>query len=178
MASRRLTEISDGTIVVASVKHGQIEKGTHLEVPPDSKVVVHVNLTNGHPLEISTNSVHLALIDANAARTDERIFGVVHGAETVAVSVVSNFVVIPCCNPCELLVREQQVNIGPVLGNSCSLIVQCQKSLAEVISTSITALHTDAGFVDVVSQVDNIVNKIFAGSISVCIEVVIRIVRA
>lgn len=46
-------KVGDTTVVVASVQHDQVEKTADAESSPDTKVVVHVNLTNGHVLEIS-----------------------------------------------------------------------------------------------------------------------------
>lgn len=100
-----LTQIGYGAIIIACVEHGQIEKGAHLEIPPDPEIVVHVDLANGHPLEIGANCIHLALVDAYTSRTKERIFGVVHSAEPVTIPVIGDLMVIPCCDPSKLLMR-------------------------------------------------------------------------
>ena len=39
-------------------------------------------------------------------------------------------------------------------------------------------MNSNAGLVDIVSQVDNIIDAIFTGSIAVSIEVTVRIIRA
>jgi hypothetical protein len=39
-------------------------------------------------------------------------------------------------------------------------------------------LHADTRLVDVISQMDDIINAVFASSIAICIEVSIRVVRA
>ena len=64
-------QISNGTIVLTSIKHDQVKQTANAETSPDTKVIVHLNLTNGHPLKVSSDGVHLSLIDRNASIADE-----------------------------------------------------------------------------------------------------------
>lgn len=43
---------------------GAHQKLANLEVAPDTELVVHVNLTDGHPLVIGTNTSQLAIREA------------------------------------------------------------------------------------------------------------------
>lgn len=70
-------EGGDASIVVAGIEHDQIDKFAQGETPPDSQVVVHIHLPDGHPFEVSAHGVHFPLIDANTAILDEGFFGVV-----------------------------------------------------------------------------------------------------
>jgi len=89
-----LTEISDRTIILTSIKHDQVKKRSNMEIPPDTKVVVHVDLARGdvskfcsvraspylpnrHPLEVCTYGVHLSLVCRYAAVFNEGCFSVV-----------------------------------------------------------------------------------------------------
>lgn len=38
-------EVGNGSIVMTSIEHNDIEKGTNGEAPPDAQVVVHLDLT-------------------------------------------------------------------------------------------------------------------------------------
>lgn len=83
------------------VKHDQIEQGTDGKSSPDSKVVIHLHLSNWHPLEVGSHSVHFALIDRNSLSTKLNIvlskttLGVVLISLSIAVGIIGNFVVIP-----------------------------------------------------------------------------------
>ncbi len=70
-------EIGDRSVVLSCIEDDQIEELAHFEVPPDAQVVVEIDLTDRHPLKVSTDSVHLALINGNATAADEGAFGVV-----------------------------------------------------------------------------------------------------
>lgn len=70
-------EVRDGPIVLPGIQHNKIEKRTKGEGAPDAEVVVHLDLPDGHPFEVSTYSVHLPLINSHAAVHDEGGFGVV-----------------------------------------------------------------------------------------------------
>lgn len=134
-----VTKISNGAVIVAGVEHGQVKKSTHLEVSPDTEIVVHVDLPDRHPLKVSANGVHLALIDTDAAEAKEGVFGIVHSTEAISVAVVGNLMVVPHGDPSELLVREEQVGVGPVLGYSGPVVIQGEKSSGWVGSTRIAA---------------------------------------
>ncbi len=59
------------------------------------------NTPDGHPLEVGSDGIHLALINADHGPIiTERLLGVVEGAETVPVSVVCNLCVhVSSCRP-------------------------------------------------------------------------------
>lgn len=97
-------EGGDASVVVAGVEHDQVDKLSEREAPPDTQVVVHVHLADGHPLEIGAHGVHFPLIDADATVVDERFFGVVQAGRAIAVTVVGDLMVIPDRDPGELLV--------------------------------------------------------------------------
>lgn len=47
---------------------------------------------NRHPLEVSSNSIHLALINVDSRSiVAERLFGVIQAAETVTIRVIAYF---------------------------------------------------------------------------------------
>jgi len=48
-------QVSDTTVVLTSIEHDQVEKGSDGEGAPDSEVVVHLDLTNWHPLEVGSD---------------------------------------------------------------------------------------------------------------------------
>lgn len=118
------TQSSDRPVVVTGVEHDQVEELSEREATPDTQVVVHVHLADGHPLEVRTDGVHLALVDADAAVLDEGLFGVVEAGGTITVAVVRDLVVVPHGNPGELGVREEKVEIGAVGRQAASVIVQ------------------------------------------------------
>lgn len=45
-------QVRNGAVVLSSVKHDQIKEGAELEVSPDSKIVVHLDLSDWHPVEM------------------------------------------------------------------------------------------------------------------------------
>lgn len=97
-------EGGDASVVVASVEHDQVDKLAEREASPDTQVVVHVDLADGHPLEVGAHGVHLPLVDADATVVDERFFGVVQAGGATTVTVVGDLMVIPDRNPGEFLV--------------------------------------------------------------------------
>lgn len=56
-------QICDGTVIVSSVEHDQIEQAANAEASPNTQVVVHFHLSDWHPLEICAHRIHLTLID-------------------------------------------------------------------------------------------------------------------
>lgn len=81
-------QISDGTIVLASIKHDQVEQTADAEASPNTEVVVHLDLTNGHPFKVCSDCVHFSLVNRDTTITDEGGFGVVELRSTIAVCVV------------------------------------------------------------------------------------------
>jgi hypothetical protein len=64
-------QIRNRTIVLTSIKHEEIHQVANLEVTPDTEIVVHLNLANWHPFEVSANSIHFALVDRDSTVFDE-----------------------------------------------------------------------------------------------------------
>ena len=81
-------QVSDTAVVLTGVEHDQIEKVSNGEVTPDTEVVVHLDLTDWHPFEVSSDSVHLALINGNTAIGNERCLGVVEVSLSITVGVL------------------------------------------------------------------------------------------
>jgi len=136
-------QICDGPVVLASVQHGQIDELADRERPPNSQVVVHVDLPDRHPLEVGTDGVHLALVYCDAHTVfDEGIFCVVQLSlksisissnpcqrvtdHAIAVCVVCYFVIIPHWNPRKLLVTLYEVQVGTVCGQALAVVVQSE----------------------------------------------------
>lgn len=82
-------------------------------------------------------------------------------------------VVVPDRNPCKLLMAEQQVQIGAVSGIPLAVIVERedvsvrQRHAANALAPAIFAVLV---LVDVVAQVNDVVDRVLAGRVSVCIE--------
>lgn len=55
-------QIGNGAIILPRVEHDQVEQTANAEAAPDAKVVVHFDLPDRHPLKVSTDGIHLALI--------------------------------------------------------------------------------------------------------------------
>lgn len=81
-------EIGYGAVVLTSVEHDQIKQTADAEAAPDAEVVVHLDLTNGHPFKVGTHRVHLALVYRDTAIADERSLGVVKLGSSIAVGVI------------------------------------------------------------------------------------------
>lgn len=45
-------KIGNTTVVLSSVKHYEVEQIADRKRSPDAKVVVHVDLTDGHPFKV------------------------------------------------------------------------------------------------------------------------------
>jgi len=131
-------------------------------------------LPDGHPLEISTHSIHLPLIDRDATVLDEGGLGVVQLGRTVTVGVISNLVVIPDRDPGELLVRKKKILIGAVSCVSGAVVVQGEDGTLRLRHTadgSTIAVITVSGvLVDVVTKMENVVDRVLACRVSVGVE--------
>ena len=110
------------------------------------EVVIHVDLTDRHPFEVSPHRVHLPLIYTDAHTVFfEAIFGVIEAGEAIAVSVVCDLVIVPSANggqilsphfcivrikcnlrgdPCKLLVRQREVLVGTVCCDAAAVVVE------------------------------------------------------
>jgi hypothetical protein len=95
-----------GNLVSAYKVHTQIEELSHLEVSPDTKVVVEVDLTNRHPLKVRTNCVHLARVYTDSAELQKGSLGIVHTTGAITIAVITNLMVVPCCYPSKVLVGK------------------------------------------------------------------------
>jgi hypothetical protein len=111
-------------------------------------------LANRHPFKVRTHRVHLTRIDADAAEFEERCFGVVHAAEAVSVAVVGDFVVVPGWDPCEVLVGKTEVQVGAVLADACSVVVEREDFAFGGGGARVFSSGSFACFVDVVAEVD------------------------
>lgn len=117
-------EICDGPVILSSIQDDQIEQRADGETTPDPQTVVHVHLTDRHPLEVSAHGVHFPLIDTDSAILDEGGLGVVELGRAVTICIVSDLVVIPDGDPRELPMAQQKILIGPVCGQSFSVVVE------------------------------------------------------
>ena len=79
-------QISDASIVLTSVENDKVKQCTNGEASPNSQIVVHLNLADRHPLEISSNSVHLSLVNTDSTISNERGLGIVQFYQGYTVS--------------------------------------------------------------------------------------------
>jgi hypothetical protein len=82
------------------------------------------NLADGHPFKISTNSVHLPLVNRYATILEERVLGIVQVSRAISIGVVGDLMVIPDRNPWEVLVAGNEIKIGAVGGNPLAVVVE------------------------------------------------------
>jgi hypothetical protein len=83
-------------------------------------------LANWHPFIVGSNRIHLALVNRYTAVAEEGVFGIVEFRHAVAVSVISNLVIVPNRNPRKLLVAGEQVKIGSVCSEPPSVVVKSE----------------------------------------------------
>ena len=99
--SRIPVEISDRSVIITSIQHDKVDQSAQVERSPDAKIVVHLHLSDWHPLEVCTNGIHLPLVEADMLATKLNVvlevarFSVVLVGDTVTVSLVGDFMVIP-----------------------------------------------------------------------------------
>jgi hypothetical protein len=79
--------------------------------------------------------------------------------------------VIPHSNPGKLLVRRDEILVRPVLPKASPVVIQREDLSLGNDSTLVDARDATFVLVDVVAQVDDVVNIVLAGDISVCVEV-------
>jgi hypothetical protein len=72
----------------------QIEQLSHLEVPPDAKVIIQINLTNRHPLKVRTDCVHLTGVYTDSTKFQEGSLGIVHTTGAISIPVVGYLMVV------------------------------------------------------------------------------------
>ena len=166
-------EVRDGPIILPCIQHDKIEEGTKGEGAPDAEVVVHFDLPDGHPFEISTHSVHLALINSHTAVHHEGGLGVVELRGAIAIGVVGYLVVVPYGNPRKVLMTEEKVEVCSVGGEALSIVVEgedCpvwQRDPPDALTPTVVAVLI---LVDIVAQVYHVVHRIFAHRIAKGIE--------
>lgn len=136
-------QICDRPVILASVQHRQIDELADGERPPNSQVVIHVDLPDRHPLEVGTYGVHLALVYCDTHTIlDERVFCIVQLSlenismsgnqcrratdHAVTVCVVCYFVIIPHWDPRKLLVALYEVQVGTIGGQALAVVVQSE----------------------------------------------------
>jgi hypothetical protein len=167
-------EIGNGAVVLTGIKHDQIKQTSNAEASPDTEVIVHLNLADGHPFKVSSDSIHLSLVDRNTAVADERGFSVVELGSAIAVCVVRNLVVIPDGDPRVVLVRSEKIEIGAVGSETLAVVVEGGDDtfrLGDAVDAVAVAVVTVAGvFVDVVTKVDDVVDRVLANRVSVGVE--------
>lgn len=159
-------EISDAAIVLPGIEHDQIKQGADLEVSPDAKVIVHLDLADRHPFEVSSHSVHLALIGGNTAVHDERGFSVVQLRGSVTVGVVRYLMIVPHRNPRVSRMTELKIGIRAISRMSLSVVLKGVDDRLwlwnAINASSITIVSITSVFVDVVSKMNNKVYAVLA----------------
>jgi hypothetical protein len=167
-------EIGNGAVVLTGIKHDQIKQTSNAEASPDTEVIVHFDLTDRHPLKVSSDSIHLSLIDRNTAVADERGLGVVELGSAIAVCVVRNLVVVPDRNPGVVLVRGEKIEIGAVGSETLAVVVEGGDDafgLGDAVDAVAVAVVTVAGvLVDVVTEVNDVVDRVLSYGVSVGVE--------
>jgi hypothetical protein len=136
------------------VVHTQIKQLPHLEIPPDTQIIIKINLANRHPFKVRAYRVHLARIHADSTGFQKRRFGVVHARRAVSVPIVADLVIIPSSYPCKILVRKLQIGIRPVLPDSRAVVVEGDDFAARGGGARVATGCAAAGLVDVVAEVD------------------------
>ena len=64
-------QIRDASIVLTRVKHNKVKQCADGEASPNPQIVVHLHLADRHPLEISSNGVHLTLVNTDSTVPNE-----------------------------------------------------------------------------------------------------------
>lgn len=89
--------------------------------------------------------------------------------------------IIPNRNPWELLMAEQQVKIRAVSRQSLSVIVESEylaiweRNAIDAVSPSVVAILI---FVNVISQMNHVVDRVFTSRVAICIEEPKRVIAA
>jgi hypothetical protein len=166
-------QVRDRSVVLPGIKHDQIGEVAKLERAPDAQVVVHLHLADWHPLEVGANGIHLPLVDRDATIFDERVLGIVQLGRSVPIGIICNLVVIPNWDPWKSLVAGEKIQVSPVGGKTLPVVIETEDLLvreghsADTLAIAVVPIFV---FIDVVSQVDNVVDRVFACSIAVCVE--------
>lgn len=149
-------------------------------------------MADGHPFKVCADGVHLALVNRDATVSDEGGFRVVKVGLAVTVSVVSNLVVVlrcvncrvqkvrsldqthPNCNPWELLVGQQEVEIRAVGSVPLPVIVECGNDALRLWHTvdtvSVAVVTVTSVLIDVVTNVQHVVYGVLASWVAKCVE--------
>jgi hypothetical protein len=134
--------------------HTQIEQLSHLEVSPYAKIIVQVDLTNGHPLEVRTDCVHLARVYTDSTELQEGSLSIIHTTRTITIAVVRHLMIIPGRNPCEVLVGKAQIKVSTVLANTRSVVVKTEDLSSGSCCARVFTKTALATLVDVISKVN------------------------
>lgn len=59
----KILQISDTAIILTSIEHDEIHQIAKLEISPDSQIIIHLHLSDRHPLKVSSDCIHLALVN-------------------------------------------------------------------------------------------------------------------
>lgn len=88
-------KVCDGPVVVSGVEYDKIEQFAHLEASPNSEIVIQISLSDGHPLEVRADSIHLPLVYADTrAIIEEALLGIVESGRAIAVAVVRDLMIV------------------------------------------------------------------------------------
>ena len=115
---------------------------------PDAEIVVHVDLANWHPFIVGSNRIHLALVNRYTA---------------VAVSIISNLVIVPNRNPRKLLVASEQVKISSVCSEPPSIVVKSEDLvvwLGNTVDRVAPPVISILVLIDVVTKMDNVIDRV------------------
>ncbi len=136
-------------------------------------IISHLDLADGHPFKVCSDSVHLTLVHRDPTVFDERSLGVVELRRAVTVGVICDLVVIPDRDPWEVLVASNQIQVGTVCGVALAVIIKridlsiWQWDTTNSLSPAVIAISV---FVDIVTKVKNVVDGVLADWISVGVE--------
>ena len=130
---------------------------------PDAEIVVHVDLANWHPFIVGSNRIHLALVNRYTAVAEEGVFGIVEFRHAVAVSIISNLVIVPNRNPRKLLVASEQVKISSVCSEPPSIVVKSEDLvvwLGNTVDRVAPPVISVLVLIDVVTKMDNVIDRV------------------
>lgn len=165
---------------IRNLSHSSVKKWRE-QAKDNTHIVTDVDLSNGLPFPVSSDSVHLSLIHRDTAICNERGFRVVEFGHTVAPSIVGNLMVIPDGDPGEVLMTQNQVMVRSVGGMSLPIIIKSidlsvrQGDAADGVAPAILTISV---LVDVVSKMKHIIDGVFAHRVSVRVEVSKGVVAA
>lgn len=90
-------------------------------------------------------------------------------------------VIIPDGDPRKLLMAQQEVQVGPICGMTLAVVVQSidlaiwKRNSSDAVAPAIIPVGV---LVQIVSQMEDVVHRIFSHRMSVCVEVGKRVIAA